>query len=74
MAQQVWQDLGISLPMVGIAKGPERKAGQEELIIPHLAATMQLPPHHPALHLLQIVCDESQCCRRERMRARSCGR
>lgn len=59
MAQQVWQDLGISLPMVGIAKGPERKAGQEELIIPHLAATMQLPPHHPALHLLQTVRDES---------------
>lgn len=58
-AQQVWQDLGISLPMVGIAKGPERKAGQEELIIPHLAATMQLPPHHPALHLLQTVRDES---------------
>ena len=59
MAQQVWQDLGIRLPMVGIAKGPERKAGLEELIIPHLGTTTQLPPHHPALHLLQTVRDES---------------
>ena len=59
MAQQVWQELGIRLPIVGIAKGPERKAGLEELIIPHLGTTMQLPPHHPALHLLQTVRDES---------------
>ena len=59
MAQQVWQDLGIRLPMVGIAKGPERKAGLEELIIPHLGTTTQLLPHHPALHLLQTVRDES---------------
>lgn len=59
MAQQVWRELGIALPIVGIAKGPERKAGLEELIIPHLDAVMQLPPHHPALHLLQTVRDES---------------
>jgi len=59
IAQQVWQDLGIRLPMVGIAKGPERKAGLEELIIPHLGTTTQLPSHHPALHLLQTVRDES---------------
>ena len=59
MAQDVWQELGIHIPIVGIAKGPERKAGLEELIIPHLDTITQLPPHHPALHLLQTVRDES---------------
>ena len=59
MAQDVWQELGIHIPIIGIAKGPERKAGLEELIIPHLDTITQLPPYHPALHLLQTVRDES---------------
>ncbi|MCP2039740.1 excinuclease ABC subunit C [Neisseria sp. HSC-16F19] len=59
MALEVWQELGLHIPIVGIAKGPERKAGLEELIIPHLNVVTQLPPHHPALHLLQTVRDES---------------
>lgn len=59
IAQEVWQEFGIHIPLIGVAKGPERKAGLEELIIPHQNATMQLPPHSPALHLLQTVRDES---------------
>ncbi len=59
MAREVWQELGIQLPLLGIAKGPERKAGLEELLIPHLDVITRLPPHHPALHLLQTVRDES---------------
>ncbi|WP_084224410.1 excinuclease ABC subunit UvrC [Stenoxybacter acetivorans] len=59
MAQEVWQELGIQLPIVGIAKGPERKAGLEELIIPHLGMVTSLLPHHSALHLLQTIRDES---------------
>lgn len=59
MAQTVWTELGIHIPIIGIAKGPERKAGLEALIMPHQDSAMQLPAHHPALHLLQTVRDES---------------
>ncbi len=59
MTLSVWDELGLNIPIVGIAKGPERKAGLEELIIPHLNTTLQLPENHPALHLLQVVRDES---------------
>ncbi|PIT49500.1 excinuclease ABC subunit UvrC [Snodgrassella alvi] len=59
MALDVWQELGIHIPIVGIAKGPERKAGLEELIIPHQQRNIRIEPHNPALHLLQTVRDES---------------
>ncbi|NUE65758.1 MULTISPECIES: excinuclease ABC subunit UvrC [Snodgrassella] len=59
MALDVWQELGIHIPIVGIAKGPERKAGLEELIIPHQQRNIRVEPHNPALHLLQTVRDES---------------
>ncbi len=59
MTLEVWADLGIHIPIIGIAKGPERKAGLEELIIPHLSTTIRLPENSPALHLLQVVRDES---------------
>lgn len=59
MALDVWQELGITIPIVGIAKGPERKAGLEELIIPHQQRNIRIEPHNPALHLLQTVRDES---------------
>lgn len=59
MALDVWADLGLDIPLLGIAKGPERKAGLEELVLPHQKQTIQLPPHHPALLLLQTIRDES---------------
>ena len=59
IARQVWQELGLDIPIVGVAKGPERKAGLEELILPHSGQTLQLPEQHPALHLLQTVRDEA---------------
>ncbi|MDF7676274.1 excinuclease ABC subunit UvrC [Neisseriaceae bacterium ESL0693] len=59
MALDVWADLGIQIPIVGIAKGPERKAGMEELIIPHQKRQIRVDPHNPALHLLQTIRDES---------------
>lgn len=59
IALEVWQKLGITIPIVGIAKGPERKAGLEELIIPHQQRNIHVKPHNPALHLLQTVRDES---------------
>ena len=59
VAVAVWEELGLTIPLVGIAKGPERKAGMEELILPFTGETFRLPPQSPALHLLQTVRDES---------------
>ena len=59
MAMQVWADLGLNITILGIAKGPERKAGLEELILPQSEEVFRLPDNHPALHLLQTVRDES---------------
>lgn len=59
VALEVWAELGLDMTLVGIAKGVERKAGLEELILPHQNRTLRLPPNSPALHLLQTIRDES---------------
>ena len=45
--------------LIGIAKGPERKAGQEDIVFPDRADVLNLPPDHPGLHLLQQIRDEA---------------
>ena len=53
-------ELGLNgLSVVGVAKGPERKAGLEELIFEADAQSMSLPPQHPGLHLIQSIRDEA---------------
>lgn len=59
VALEVWRELGLTIPLIGVAKGPERKAGAEDLILPQFNETLHLGAHHPALHLLQTVRDEA---------------
>ena len=59
-AKAAMVELGMNdIAIVGIAKGPERKPGLEELIIESEARTLQLPPSHPGLHLIQAIRDEA---------------
>lgn len=60
IALEVLAEVGLSeLPVVGVAKGEERKPGLETLIIPQQQKTLQLPTDHPGLHLIQQIRDEA---------------
>jgi excinuclease ABC subunit C len=60
VARSVLADLGLhQVCVVGVAKGPERKPGTEELIIESESRSLQLPPSHPGLHLIQAIRDEA---------------
>ncbi len=60
MAIEVMTEFGLSdIQLVGVAKGVERKAGLEQLLRPGVEKPLQLPPAHPALHLIQQVRDEA---------------
>ncbi len=59
-AQSVLGEMGVShVPLLGIAKGVERKPGQEELIFPEPGKQVRLPVEHPGFHLLQAIRDEA---------------
>ncbi len=56
----VLQELGISgLILVGVAKGPARKAGMEQLFLLGRGTPIILPADSPALHLVQQIRDEA---------------
>jgi excinuclease ABC subunit C len=60
IAAAVLHDLGLhQVCVVGVAKGPERKPGEEELIVESEARTVDLAPAHPGLHLIQQIRDEA---------------
>jgi len=65
VARAALADLGLhQVAVVGVAKGPERKPGMEELILESLISdagqrSLQLAPSHPGLHLVQQIRDEA---------------
>jgi excinuclease ABC subunit C len=59
-ARAALADLGLHQAcVVGVAKGPERKPGMEELILEAEDRSLQLAPSHPGLHLIQQIRDEA---------------
>lgn len=59
-ALEALDELEISeLKVVAIAKGPTRKPGLEELILPERELPLRLAPDSPALHLIQRIRDEA---------------
>jgi excinuclease ABC subunit C len=60
VAAEVLAEQGLhQTPLIGIAKGPERKPGLEEIVFAGRDEALHLPPDHPGLHLLQQVRDEA---------------
>ncbi|MES2491620.1 MAG: excinuclease ABC subunit UvrC [Pseudomonadota bacterium] len=59
-AMDALEEVGIdNLRVVAIAKGPTRKPGLEELLMPEQDQPLRLPPDSPALHLIQRIRDEA---------------
>jgi len=59
-ARAALADLGLHQAcVIGVAKGPERKPGMEELILESEERSLQLAPSHPGLHLIQQIRDEA---------------
>jgi excinuclease ABC subunit C len=59
VAKQVMADFGVSaVPLVAIAKGPDRNAGRERFFMPG-KAPFSLEPNDPVLYFLQRLRDEA---------------
>jgi excinuclease ABC subunit C len=57
--QAVLAELGFAeIELVGVAKGPERKPGMEELVLGD-GRVLRLDRDHPGLHLIQQIRDEA---------------
>jgi excinuclease ABC subunit C len=59
-ARAVLAELGFAdVDLVGVAKGPGRKPGLEELVLADGDRGLRLDPDHPGLHLIQAIRDEA---------------
>ena len=59
-ALSVLQDLGIfGIEVVGVAKGPSRREGEETLVLGDSGRELEPGPDSPALHLIDAVRDEA---------------
>ena len=60
VAEEVLEELQVEgVKLLGVAKGPERKPGKEELFLSRSAAPTILPADSAALHLIQQIRDEA---------------
>ena len=60
IAREVMAELGVhEVMLVGVAKGPDRKPGMEQLFIDDAARPLLLPGNSAALHLIQQIRDEA---------------
>ncbi|MEP7330143.1 MAG: excinuclease ABC subunit UvrC [Betaproteobacteria bacterium] len=60
VAANVLEEQGMhGVRLIGIAKGPARKAGEEDIVFPDRETVQNLPSDHPGLHLLQQIRDEA---------------
>jgi excinuclease ABC subunit C len=57
-AREVLAALGVELPLVAIAKGPDRDAGRETFFIPG-RDSFKLPPRDPVLYFVERLRDEA---------------
>jgi len=58
IAIKVMAELGLDIPLIGIAKGPDRNAGREQFFMPE-RDVFNLPPNSPVLYYLQRLRDEA---------------
>lgn len=60
VAAEVLSDLGLSdIPLVGVAKGPDRDAGREHFHTPSGGHSFMLEPRDPVLYFVQRLRDEA---------------
>jgi excinuclease ABC subunit C len=53
-------NLGLAgIPVIGVAKGPDRDAGREHFHIPGRARSLMLEPRDPVLYFIQRLRDEA---------------
>jgi excinuclease ABC subunit C len=57
-AREVVNELGVEVPLVAIAKGPDRDAGRETFFIPG-RDSFKLPPRDPVLYFVERLRDEA---------------
>jgi len=57
-AREVLEKLGVEVPLVAIAKGPDRDAGRETFFLPG-RDSLKLPPRDPVLYFVQRLRDEA---------------
>jgi excinuclease ABC subunit C len=57
-AREVLAELGIEVPTVAIAKGPDRDAGRETFFVPG-RDSFKLPPRDPVLYFVERLRDEA---------------
>ncbi|WP_406600459.1 excinuclease ABC subunit UvrC [Marinihelvus fidelis] len=59
-ALEVFAELGLDgIPLMGVAKGPDRRAGYEDWVLPGRARPLEPGPESPASHLVQAIRDEA---------------